>query len=120
MVGGVFLRILPSGTFIFLVSNLLIFAYILLVVLIILGVHFGDPGVVGRGPRLHVQFTSALDMQGGGGVSVPFVIYFFVFLCGAIVYFPFVIYLFVLFFFVVLLFIVLRSICPSPPLAAGD
>ena len=40
-------------------------------------------------PRLHVQFTSALDMQGGGegGVSVPFVyIVCFVFLCGAIVY----------------------------------
>ena len=32
-----------------------------------------------------MQFTSALDMQGGGGVNVPFVI-FFVFLCGTLVY----------------------------------
>ena len=32
-------------------------------------------------------FTSALDMQGGGGVNVPFVIFFgFVFLCGSLVY----------------------------------
>ena len=30
-------------------------------------------------------FTSALDMQGGGGVNVPFVM-FFVFLCGSLVY----------------------------------
>ena len=47
-------------------------------------------------------FTSALDMQGGGGVNVPLIIFF-----------EFV-------FFVVLLCIVLRSICPSPPLEAGD
>ena len=34
-----------------------------------------------------MQFTSALDMQGGGGVNVPLIIFFdFVFLCGTLVY----------------------------------
>ena len=56
-----------------------------------------------------------------GGLGFHLLYFFvFVFLSGAIVYCPFVVYYFVLFFFVVLLCIVLRSICPSPPLAAGD
>ena len=88
--------------------------------------HFGSPlwGPWGCRPRPLVSMCNSRRRwicRAAGGLAFHLLyIFCFVFLCGAIVYCPFVVYCFVLFFFVVLLCIVLRSICPSPPLEAGD
>ena len=72
-------------------------------ILIILGVHLGDPG---GGESWHTttmcNSRRRWICRAAGGLTFH------------------LLYFLVLFFFVVLLCIVLRSICPSPPLEAGD